>query len=208
MLGLNNDDIKIYRITDRISFRVCDLSEESKLSRGNCTNFYKMERNWTNYYYCNQEGIHFHCTLHPAIEMELIKDDMFSNKLYCPKCDKSVDINSIDELRTKCFKILNVEKFKDAKLIRLDDWYYPEIKENIKLESDYWLKAQVKTDRDGDTIVVLYVGHKGSGDKAQLFIKPEKLQLSNDYKDLDPAKVLAKIELTLKDRTIEQRFDE
>ena len=56
-------------------------------------------------------------------------------------------------------------------------------------------------------MIVLYVGKKYSKDKCQFFIKPEKLQLSNDYKDLDPSKVLSKIEVTLKDRTIKQEYD-
>jgi hypothetical protein len=65
-----------------------------------------------------------------------------------------------------------------------------------------------KTDKDGDTIVVVYVTHEGTDGKAQFFIKPEKLQLSHDFKDLDPAKVLSKIELTLKSRTIAQEYDD
>ena len=100
-----------------------------------------------------------------------------------------------------------MEKFKDAKLIRLDDWYVPEVKERIDAPSDYWIRTDVKTDRDGDTVVVLYIGHKGEKEKTQFFIKPEKLQLASDHKDLDPAKVLSKIEVTLRDRTLTQMFD-
>ena len=55
--------------------------------------------------------------------------------------------------------------------------------------------------------IVIYVGHKGSSEKAQFFIKPEKLQLSSDYKDMDPAKVLSKIVVTLKDRTLGQKYE-
>ena len=55
--------------------------------------------------------------------------------------------------------------------------------------------------------IVLYVGKRNSKDKCQFFIKPEKLQLSTDYKDLDPAEILAKIEVTLKDRVIKQEYD-
>lgn len=67
---------------------------------------------------------------------------------------------------------------------------------------------QVKTDKDNDTIIVLYVGKKNTKEKSQIFIKPEKLQLSSDYKDLDPATILSKIEVTLKDRTLKQEYDE
>lgn len=70
--------------------------------------------------------------------------------------------------------MLNIPEFKDAKLVRLDDWYVHEIKEKVKEESGYWITTNVKTDRDGDTIIVLYVGHKDSNEKVQFFIKPEK----------------------------------
>ena len=107
----------------------------------------------------------------------------------------------------KCLKLLNNEKFKNAKLIRLDDYYVKEVKLPKQKISDYWIKADVKTDKDGDTIVVVYVGKNDYDDKAQFFIKPEKLQLSTDYKNLDPAKVLTKIEVTLKDRIIKQEYN-
>ena len=91
--------------------------------------------------------------------------------------------------------------------MRLDDWYIPEIKKKEKT-TDYWISTEVKTDRDGDTIIVIYVGHKDDSEKTQFFIKPEKLQLSHDYKDMDPSQILSKIVLTLKDRTIEQKYNE
>ena len=67
----------------------------------------------------------------------------------------------------------------------------------------------MKTDKDGDTMIVVYVGHKDmKGKKTQFFIKPEKLQLSSDHKDLDPAQILSKIEVTFKGRKISQEYDE
>ena len=73
----------------------------------------------------------------------------------------------------------------------------PEIKDRIKTESNYRLVSNIKTDKDGDTIIVLYVSHAGSNEKVQYFIKPEKGQLTSDHKDLDPAKIISKIEVTL-----------
>ena len=84
----------------------------------------------------------------------------------------------------------------------------PEIKEKKKTESGYWIHTDVKTDIDVDTIIVLYVGYKDSKEKVQYFIKPEKGQLTSDHKDLDPAKILSKIEVRLKDRKIIQEYDE
>jgi len=93
---------------------------------------------------------------------------------------------------------LNIEEFKGAKLIRLDDWYVPEVKKKEKIASEYWIETNVKTDKDGDTIIIVYIGNVGTKDKIQFFIKPEKCQLTNDHKDLDPAKILSKIEITLR----------
>lgn len=103
-------------------------------------------------------------------------------------------------------RMLNIELFKGAKLIRLDDWYIPEVKAKEEI-SDYWITTNVKKDRDGDTIIIIYVGHKGNEKKAQFFVKPEKLQLSSDHKDMDPAKVLSKIVVTLRDRTLSQNYE-
>lgn len=61
--------------------------------------------------------------------------------------------------------MLNIELFKDAKLIRIDDWYIPEVKEKIKPNPDYWITTNVKTHKDGNTIVVRYIGYNGSKEK-------------------------------------------
>lgn len=205
-----SDDVKIYRYNDDISFRQCSLANKiNSLTNGDCTCFETREENWKTYYFCNQYGIHLHCTKHTEQELTLKQDGTYNYWLKCPKCNKIIEIDNLHTILQECMKLLNIPKFKNAKLIRLDDWYIPELKEEIQDEriSDYWIKSDVKTDKDGDTIIVLYVGKRDSKDKCQFFIKPEKLQLSNDYKDLDPAKILSKIEVTLKDRTIKQEYN-
>lgn len=201
-------DVKIYRLDDNISFRKCSLYEGKASDRGDCTNYEEREESWRKWCYCCQGGIHFHCTKHPEIELDLVKDafSMYP-KMRCPKCNEDIEISSFNALIQKSLKMLNMEIFKGAKLVRLDDWYTPEIKAKEKT-SDYWITTDVKTDRDGDTIVVLYVGHNGSKEKAQFFIKPEKLQLASDHKDLDPAKVLTEITVKLKNRSLNQKYDE
>lgn len=200
---------KIYRLDDNISFRKCTLyHNDSPYGSGDCTCHIIRDGFDEPFYHCPQEGIHFHCTKHPEIEME-IESRPFGIGLKCIKCDKIISFDSIYVVTQKCMRLLNMEKFKDAELIRLDDWYIPELKQKVPIkESDYWIHVDVKTDKDKDTIIVLYVGKKGSKEKTQFFIKPEKLQLSNDHKDLDPASILAKIEVTLKDRKIKQEYDE
>jgi hypothetical protein len=203
-----NEQKMIYVYNDDISFRQCSLAEDNtNLKYGDCTNFTEKQENWKSHYYCNQYGIHLQCTKHPTIELNVENRSYGNTYLKCPKCNKNIEIENFDGLLKNCLKKLNYFKLKDYNLIRIDDWYYPEIKEKVKTESDYWITVDIKKDKDQDTIIVIYVGKKGVNEKVQFFVKPEKLQLSNDYKDLDPATILSKIEVTLKDRTIIQKYD-
>lgn len=201
------EDKIIYRLDDDISFRKCSLHDECKVNHGDCTNYYTKEISWRDYCFCNQDGIHIHCSSHPEIELNIDNQDGEVG-LVCPKCQKRIEINNLKSVYSRCQKLLNIELFKDAKLIRLDDWYIPEVKEKIKPDPDYWINTNVKTDKDGNTIVVLYIGYKGSKDKVQFFIKPEKGQLSSDHKDMDPTKVLSKIVVTLKNRILSQEYED
>lgn len=198
----------IYRLDDNISFRKCTLFDGTAMAHGNCTNFTESQENWKNYYSCNQYGIHLHCTKHPEIELDLVDASYSTTVLRCPKCMKEFEIDSFKTVINQCLKLLNIEDFKGATLIRLDDWYVSEIKKKEKIGSDYWIQTDVKTDKDGDTIIVLYIGHTGTKEKTQFFIKPEKHQLTSDHKDLDPAKILSKIEVTLKNRMLSQEYAE
>lgn len=197
---------KIYRLDDQISFRQCSLFHGRSSAHGNCTNFDELEENWKRYFVCNQNGIHLHCTKHPEIEFD-VSNTYGTTTLRCSKCQTDIEIDNLNEAIRKCLRMLNIEEFKGAKLIRLDDWYVPEVKKKVKAPPKYWVEADVKTDKDGDTIVVLYVGHAESKEKAQFFIKPEKCQLTSDHKDLDPAQVLAKIEVTLKDKKLIHEYE-
>lgn len=206
---INNEEKIIYRLDDEISFRKCSLYRGTSTSHGNCTNFGTEGRNWTQYYRCNQEGIHFHCSKHPEIELEDYTDSgIFKSCLICPKCKKTIDIGSYNNIISRCLRALNRDEFKDAKLVRLDDWYIPELKEKEKPTPEYHLTTNIKTDKDGDTIVVLYVSYVGNKDKVQYFIKPEKLQLTSDHKDMDPGKIISRIEVKLKDRTLTHVYDD
>lgn len=202
------DEKKIYRLNDEISFRQCTLYNENNTIYGDCTNFGEFEDHWKTYYSCNQKGIHFHCTKHPEIEFTTERSSYGTVKFKCPKSNKEIEIENFNETIKQCLRMLNIEEFKGAKLIRLDDWYISEVKKKEKIASEYWIETDVKTDKDGDTIIIIYVGHMGTKDKTQFFIKPEKCQLTSDHNDLDPAKILSKIELTLKDRTLSQKYDE
>ena len=191
---------------DKICFRQCSLANAvNSLTYGNCTNFYEKEENWKRHYYCCQNGIHLHCIKHQEQEL---KYDRSRSYLLCPICNEEIEVDDIDEIYKDCLKILNIPILKSAELIRIDDWYVPEIKKKTKLDTNYWLETDVKHDKQNNTVIVLYVGKKDSSEKVQYFIKPEKCQLSHDHNDLDPATILSKIEVTLKDRIISEVYDE
>ena len=200
----------LYRLNDKISFRKCSLWNEDKVAFGDCTNFCMKQVNWTEYYSCNQMGIHLHCTKHPEIELKRKMDDTENTYYECNRCGMTsvIEVENEHALQVECLRMLNIPEFKGAKLIRLDDYYVPELKIKKKDESGYWISADVKTDKDGDAIIVLYIGHKDSNEKAQFFIKPEKGQLTSDHKDMDPTKVLSKIEVTFKGKKITQKYED
>lgn len=204
------EKLELYNYNDKILFRKCSLFSKPSLKFGDCTAFYQeADEQFKKYFYCSQLGIHLHCTKHPNVEYEEINNPLGITYLKCPICKEAIYIEDKNALIKNCLKKSNMEKFKNAKIIRVDEYYAKEIKKKItdKRATNYWIEADVKTDKDGDTMVVLYVGKRNSKDKCQFFIKPEKLQLSTDYKDLDPAEILAKIEVTLKDRVIKQEYD-
>ena len=188
----------IYTYNDKIHFRVLDRAFNLSVDEAN-----------------DNREVKFVC---PEHRCDFVEKSFLSGpthlKLMCPICERDTKHQPLclsdnrKELKQKVLSLLDQQDLKNAKLVRLDDIYTPELKtEILPNDKDYFLKTDVKTDKDGDTIVILYVGYKGKKDKTQIFIKPEKLQLTTDHKDMDPAKILAKIELTLKDRKIAQKYD-
>ena len=96
----------IYRLDDEISFRKCSLFDECSTDHGDCTNFHTKEVHFHDHYFCNQEGIHFHCTKHPEIELEY--DPSFDGTvLTCPKCRNQIEIGSTRALISRCLRVLN-----------------------------------------------------------------------------------------------------
>lgn len=200
------DTPKIYTHSEDIAFRICSLNDDtSSHIKGDCTDYRTKDRNSKTYYICNADGLHFHCRKHPNIELNY-SDGTFQ----CVKCKTPKQTNYADplSLRRQCLKQPNAEKFKDAKLVRVDDYYIKEINKKQNIDSDYWIDYKVSTDKDGDTMIMLLIGNRNSTEKVQYFIKPEKLQLTSDHKDLDPAKIISKIEVTLKDRVLKQEYDQ
>jgi hypothetical protein len=173
---------EIYKYDDNICFRKCCLAEESKINSGDCSKFYERRNNFIlnifvneRKYSCLQNGFHFYCAEHKTVELhEIMEED--NHYLECPKCGKRTKIESFNQLAGMCQEKLNIKELEVYKFIRLDDWYTPEIKNKLKDEklTEYWIHTDIKKDKDEDTIVVIYIGHKGKKEKVQFFIKPEK----------------------------------
>jgi hypothetical protein len=168
--------------------------------------------------------MHFHCANHPELELVEKRASVgVGMEWHCLLCKAVARIDGFrDEPRDFLVKqaksLMNLEQFKNAKLIRLDDYYVPEIRLDIKgektvitnrteLPSEYHITCDVKKDRDGDTMVMLQIFKSGDQKGAQFFIKPEKKQLTSDHNNPDPAKVISKIEVTLNDRKISHSYD-
>ncbi len=159
--------------------------------------------------YCTQEDIHWQCAKHPA--REYVKEN---GRYICAEC---ADINKkskksytgilFDEelMRKKAKASMNITYLQKFNLVRLDDVYVTEVKDKVKLESDYGITSTVKTDKDGDTEVMLLVGKKGHA-KSQIFIKPEKGQLTTDHNDTDMMEYIAEIKVRFADREISHKF--
>lgn len=140
---VNMSEKRIYRLNDDISFRKCSLYDDLELHFGDCTNFSSKEVNWNDYFECNQMGLYFHCTKHPEIELAFQKDELGEVYLSCPQCKNKIEeIESIQQLRSECLRMLNIPEFKGAKLIRLDDWYVPEVKIKHHLITLFHLKSK------------------------------------------------------------------
>jgi len=166
--------------------------------------------------------VRFHCAKHS--EIELVTDpDPFKTALHCVKCGIVKEANgrtgefTYDFWRHQAKSLLNAPKFEGAKIIRLDDYYVPELKIEIKgskstitnkseLPSDYKVVCDIKKDKDGDTLIMLQVFKKGSGKGAQFFIKPEKAQLTSDHNNPDPKDMISDIQVTLRDRILTQDY--
>lgn len=208
-----------FEYNDDIIFRLCSLSDGKKLTKfGTCTNFDEQSTRYETTYTCNQYGVHLYCKIHPTIELEYHYENGVEPFLECPKCKKIIkiikyeSIYNIRDLYKDCLKKLNYVKMNADNIVRLEDWYYPEKNNKIKnVSSGYWISSSIKRDKDGATMIVLYIGNNSEeykGKKSQFFIQPEKLKLTHDHKDLDPATIISEIKVTLKDRTLEEKYDE
>ncbi len=97
---------------------------------------------------------------------------------------------------------LDAKRFRSMKTLNLDDEAIPIAKTKAELpESKYFVTAQLMESKRGLQLVI-YAGEKGSSDgKAQLFVEPEVRRVSFDQRDLHPADVFTKVEVTFKDGT-------
>ena len=112
------DERIIYRLNDQISFRRCSLAQGKRAGPGNCTNFDDIEENWHKYYICLQNGIHLHCTKHPEMEFDEIREPFASVKLKCPKCNEEIIVCLS---KGKCSKRARKQRAEAAPEIDMDN---------------------------------------------------------------------------------------
>ena len=217
---MSGEEKQLYKLNNDVCFRVCAYED--------CTD---KNSHWSEHtkrcidnmggtiWACNHEGeIHLHCVNHTEAEL-VILDKMNgprSMKLICPICSlkedyqppsslQRLDAGRITTLKLQSKSLLNSSIFKNAKLIRLDDYYTPELSEKTKTtdNSDYWLSYDVKENKEGKPVLILYLGNRKEGTKSQFFIEPESNKLSHDHKDDDPLSIIARIEVQFQKGTIE-----
>lgn len=202
----------IYKINDKVLCRICQFDDcdfRELHWRGHeenlCIN-------------CSHSGdVHFHCIRHKEIELAIKitgnKNQRYSS-LICVVCEQEDGYNpplrrlsdeDIITLKQKAKSLINSNKFKSAKMVRLDDYYVPEISEKkiATKDSNYWVSYDVKETVMGKPLLVLYLGNREDKSKAQFFIEPETQKLSHDHKHGNPLSILSRIEVEFKDGKIE-----
>lgn len=218
---MSGKEKKIYKLNDDICFRICTFED--------CTN---KNTHWSDHikrciddlgdvkWSCMHEGdVHLHCVMQTEIELALFDradGRPRSIKLVCPICSlqedyqppsslQRLDMGRIWTLKQQARSLLNSSLFKNAKLIRLDDYYTPEVSEKslATKDSKYWMSYDVKETKDGKSLLILYLGKRDDGSKVQFFIEPESQKLSHDHKDTEPISVISRIEVQFKEGKIE-----
>lgn len=212
------DEKRIYSLSKDTFFRICDFDDCTDKAAHwaehikKCSGLVMLD--------CFHEGdVHFHCPIHREVELSLHGGGLrgpLDYKLVCIICSQDAEyqtpstrrrlsVQGIFALKQAAKALVQSPKFKNAKLIRIDDYYVPEISEKLatKKDSKYWVSYDVKETKMGSPILVLYLGDREKKTKAQFFIEPETGKLSHDHKDDSPLEIIARIEVKFKDGKIE-----
>ena len=203
---------KIYEFNDpNICFSPCGVFKNNKPD--GCTNYSLRQEDWKDVYSCAQNGIHFFCGKHKNYELVKKQPEECEFKreiLWCDKCsqcssDYEGELVDIRELEKKARIILQAEELQNAKLIRIDEQCC-ELKINKLRTEDkrYFSAGKIETDINGNLQINLYIGSSDEKKKAHFFIEPEveRLRVEINDNNIDPAKIISKITVELKDRKI------
>ena len=117
----------------------------------------------------------------------------------CDDCKKTyiwgeLESGVAEYLRRK----INSASYQDAEIISIDGIQTPLLKTRVKLSEEneeYWIEGRLNKSDKGKQIVI-YVGEKGSTQKAQLFINSDQEKLSFDHKDRKPEEIFSVITAT------------
>lgn len=216
---MNNEEKTLYKLNDSLFFRICTFDDCTEKDRHWAEHIKKCDPTKVLLGGCMHTGqVHLHCGAHRECELALRRGPMGprDNDLLCPICETDISsepeptllrltVYEIDNLKQQAWSLLNSSQFKNAKLVRLDDYYYPELSEKNTAQKDsrYWMSYDVKRNKNGQPILILYLGDRDLKNKAQFFIEPESQKLSHDHKDTSPMQVISRIEVQFTEGTIE-----
>ena len=209
-------DKRLYKLNDDIVFRICDIDD--------CTS---TDKHWGEHIKkcnpmmnlgCMHKGeVHLHCHDHRELELSFFDSGRGPKgySLNCVVCSanpentntnlRHLSLSRISEFSQQAKALEKSELFKNAKLIRVDDYYVPELsaKSLATKTSKYWVSYDVKERQDGRALLVLYLGDREDKSKVQFFIEPETQKLSHDHSDTEPISVISRIEVEFKNGKIE-----
>jgi hypothetical protein len=224
-----NSKPNLFKLTDELLFRIDHIDDEvfviADVGIGQSDKYVSLDKKTRSF--DGHYELHFHCVKHPEVEMshdEIIgrgaHHQQKDTRFVCHRCEYDHWVRgwSYDQVVQQALSAFNAPHFKDAKLIRLDDIYTPELKVEFKgdevkvktkesIADGYKLVADVKKDKDGDSLVMLQIFKDKQSKGAQFFIKPEKGQLSSDHNNPNPADFITEINVKLKDREMSQKFE-
>lgn len=211
------NNLVIYELTNpSVCFRVCNTLKSDVPDW--CTNYGK-DGDWNKKFTCRQQNVHFYCPIYKNIELvENMENIDFTNETIwwcekCKQCDRTYEgirLNKEDIVR-RARIIVESEKLKNACLIRIDE-QCSELKIN-KLKTNtptYVAWGKIETDIVGNPQVNLYIAcSDDKGKKVHYFIEPEVEKIRHEISntDIDPATIISKIQITLKDRRIIYEYD-
>lgn len=217
----------VYRIDDEVSFTLCKVTghcsksippteEEVKLSiKGYEENVGYLDCDIReSLAKCSQNGVHWRCSIHP--ESELVKN---KKGYYCNIC-KSEHLRSKttyeefnfdeDEYRQIAKSIETGRFFSDLDICEVNKVFVTEKRKREKIDDDFDIDVSIKKDEHNKQVIqiLIFDKRKTNGEHVQYVISPDGDKIEYDSTNLDPAKIVNKIKIWIRDnRTIKCDYE-